>query len=105
MSATPGPWYAEPERASDRREVAQLTNFDGALLRTWRIVHDGAEEGDPEADALLIAASTELLDACRKVVASADVVNAYIKRKGLPLREPPEIVAVRAAIEKAESGS
>jgi hypothetical protein len=61
VKATPGPWFAERALGSARRQVCDLVDGRGGLAR-WRIVHDGEEEGDAEADALLIAAVPEMAD-------------------------------------------
>jgi hypothetical protein len=62
MTHTPGPWRVESGHEHTGRTVAELV--DGRPgLREWRIVHDGPEDGDAEADARLIAAAPDLLSA------------------------------------------
>lgn len=108
MSApTPGPWFAEPERASRRREVAQLTvGGGGATLKTWRIVHDGAEDGDAEADARLIAAAPELLTAAKAVLERITEVYRLEYIAAAAAKEPESLLgrcaALRGIVTKAE---
>ena len=62
MSAhTPGPWFVENGLATARRQVAELVEGRTGLT-LYRIVHDGQEDGDAEADARLIAAVPEMAE-------------------------------------------
>ena len=86
MSHTPGPWRVEP-----------CTNGGMILIRA-----DGKHGAHPqthlqivpEADARLIAAAPDLLEACKALIRSIDGVESSITTSG--------IQQIRTAIAKAE---
>lgn len=96
---TLGPWSVS-DGLSTRRLVADVQDGHQGLKR-WAVVHDGKTEGDAQADARLIAAAPELLEACEQAIGvltepgvmGVDEWKAWQKRT---------IVAARAAVEKAK---
>ena len=100
MTHTRGPWRVttQPE---DGRLIADLV--DGRPgLRRYSIVHDGEEEGDAMADACLLAAAPEMLEALRSAV-------EWSMEDGPDESVTPEYAAhrarLRAMIAKAEGRS
>lgn len=79
---TPGPWFVVHELRGTDEIVADLVN------ETWVIPSGGQQLGDWNADARLISAAPDLLNALSVLVDAADV-------HGIPCD------AARAAIEKA----
>jgi hypothetical protein len=92
---TPGPWLIETDRESggfvilgDDYEVAVVTPPDD----------DSEAIGSAEADAVLIAAAPELLDACKRLLTFNEELAVDV---GVSTHYPSAELA-RAAIAKAE---
>lgn len=66
---TPGPWIAEPEEASEHRGIAITAPANGWIVATI-LPDDGRAADDVDwANAHLIAAAPELLEALKEAVA------------------------------------
>jgi hypothetical protein len=89
MSAkyTPGPWVA-PKRAAALGDVCTEDGHKVCML--WGM--NSLPEGSPRANARLIAAAPELLEACKELLAFIDFVGKT-QDESIPL--------ARAAIAKA----
>jgi len=71
MNHTPGPWEYEPSTKTIR---AKPSNYWLATLDSW----DGAIKHQNNANARLIAAAPELLEACQYVIKRAKNVNGKL---------------------------
>ena len=101
---TPGPWEAGHYRGTP-------TVFWGRGNKTVPIAtcHDVASEGDPDANARLIASAPELLETLKETLRSleehldGDTLHANLKHRDLlcPCNQN-EVVRAKAAIAKAE---
>jgi hypothetical protein len=95
---TPGPWHWDGRQAG----YGSLVSESGA-----EVLADIDYEGlnlhgdDKEADACLIAASPDLLEACRKLVEAEDA-NSPLDRN---MMKDDAVILARAAIAKAEGGA
>lgn len=95
---TPGPWraviiqneYPKPASGSTRIIVSGLNEL--AKIQDRRACENGAEIGGAEANAILIAAAPELLEALIEMVDAADDEGQS---------ERPMVVMARSAIRKA----
>ena len=99
--ATPGPWEVEDVRANYVYAARTGAHYaiDGKDFRPALILGDGTENrGVAEANARLIAAAPDLLEACNKLLAAA---NCHYHWRVI-LSEYGEMA--RAAIAKAEGG-
>jgi hypothetical protein len=96
MSHTPGPWVVEDSRKLKskklRQELLMVVARDGGM--PGLIVNSGTVTKTDEANARLIAAAPDLLDALEEIVARFDDDN--IKRT------VDAIQSSRAAIKKAK---
>ena len=98
MTHTPGPWV--------NRTVGDPTNKSGGQIYAGKVnvatchfgSHDTPEYDDYKANARLIAAAPELLDALKKLVGWYDCFQLKEGEADLPV-----IVKSRAAIAKAEN--
>ena len=106
---TPGPWkVVGPYKEGGYLDCGYLISTGYAAHEPEHDIGDdgteplhGAKTGFSEADARLIAAAPDLLDACRRV---DDLIGDFVTRKGLP-RAQEVVNAVREAIAKAEGTS
>jgi hypothetical protein len=90
---TPGPWTASDER----RGIFEIIHDGDLLAQVWRVRHAGDGDLPAEANARLIAAAPELLEACREALA----LISEFELEALDGRdEVPDLL--RAAIAKAE---
>jgi hypothetical protein len=97
MSAkhTPGPWHRRIGRVGNGTPASQheqVCNSDGVAV--VMLEHDGQPDGD--ANARLIAAAPDLLEACKDALSSFSAAHAH-RRNG-----NCECDVIRAAIAKAE---
>ena len=90
---TPGPWTIHPQHP------AWIIGSDGLP-----VAHNVYEfnRGNEGANARLIAAAPELLDACRAALAFIDANFHYADGKASPCYDMPARIALVAAIAKAE---
>ena len=98
---TPGPWAYELEYGPNITELPRITtvarcanyviglpsDYPGGNCR------DGDPSGDEEADARLIAAAPDMLEALKGILAAVDETDCWLLE---------EMNAVRTAISKAE---
>jgi hypothetical protein len=99
VGATPGPWHVEPEEWTEGRGIA-ICGKDGAVAI---IDAEMAPNGEDYANARLIAAAPELLDALREFV--SDIEAAYSSGMDILKNAWPDLVVTyqnaQAAIAKA----
>lgn len=87
VSHTPGPWIIE---AYGDQGDSDIVSAGGEQIAT--VYSDGAEMPEANADACLIAASVDLLEAAKMAYAAI----------GKPSPGPQVLIALHAAIAKAE---
>lgn len=93
---TPGPWSIGNANIKDEAEVGIHGPGEYGLI-ICDLQSDGYDEKTQKANAALIAAAPDLLEALENLLAVADQYD-------LPLSDP-ERIAARAAIAKARSAS
>jgi len=91
---TPGPWQAHRHESTDTYTI----HVAGRCWETWAVAHVGDCTQD-EANARLIAASPELLEALNSLTAMAEAFPTELHEKH------PDVVAARAVIAKATGES
>ena len=91
---SPGPWQAHHHESTDTYTI----HVAGRSWETWAVAHVGDCTQD-EANARLIAASPELLDA---LVVALPVLEAFDRQAAYAI---PELAIARAAIAKATGES
>jgi hypothetical protein len=90
---TPGPWVAIEHKAVSNNDYIQI------LAGSWDIAHNRFSARDWEeerANARLIAASPDLLEALRNLLGGCELQNMFSV-------DHPDIVAAHIAIAKAET--
>lgn len=98
MKHTPAPWVMHAKSISGAYQITGAT--DGSL----RIATVTNAPND-EANARLIAAAPELLEALKAMTERAESMASMLNSMGLPayyLEAAPKIEAARATIQKAE---
>jgi hypothetical protein len=85
LKHTPGPWNVIYKHKYNEWHVSVPTST-GSMK--WALFDDGIRSENPEADARLISAAPDLLEALRKIVHDWD-------------GEPEDMADARAAIKKA----
>lgn len=102
---TPGPWavrrWSWPTQVEGSiHQVISADSFPTAFVPAWDKPEPGEVEAGDEAraNARLIAAAPELLEACKLIVSAFDA----LKPASAARNEPLQINAARAAIAKAE---
>jgi len=92
MKHTPGPWKASSEYLRGRNRHSIIGN--GLMIcDTW----DMEKQGEELANAHLIAAAPDLLEACKEFINEWHSNNANFARE-----EPKSLKMMRQAISKAE---
>ena len=74
MNHTPGPWYVYPQS-----DYITAHDTDDSLFAVATVTTeiDGLLEGDPQANARLIAAAPDLLEACRQFLAAERLADEF----------------------------
>lgn len=96
---TPGPWRAHfYDDGSDTFDIVQFDDdgYGPALIEAAGMVC--ADDHENQANARLIAAAPQLLEACKALLADAEV------RKGAYLWTGSEVSTIRSAVMAAEEG-
>jgi len=107
MSHTPGPWKADSKPMlgdSTIKVSANILDREDILKSIcWVSPHDWCK-GEQQANANLIAAAPDLLEACKKNVELIEAwMNGIFRRNGITWIEVPTAVSMsRDAIAKAE---
>lgn len=100
MSHTPGPWILEGEtRCGESRNRTVVTSVGSSVVHLEQIIGN-REEPQFLANARLIAAAPELLEACHKICKAIAFASEFNLAKDLT----DGYEACRAAIAKAEGG-
>ena len=104
MKHTPGPWYVETVPTSIGH-CHKIQPVNACLYVDYR----GIRATDPktavaEANARLIAAAPELLEALEKMLHEATKIGAFDEDAERRLEQRPEFIQARAAIAKATEG-
>lgn len=101
---TPGPWKAH-FNVPTAMIAGHIIKTDNDLMRPIASLWEGGgTKGKPTqiANAHLIAAAPELLEALRSLLAYTDMLDEGCAVSGNPVAEDPAQSAARAAIAKAE---
>ena len=72
---TPGPWFAEPEEASDHRGIAIVAPGNGWIVATITPDDDRKTDAIDWANARLIAAAPDLLEALVEFIKDTEAVG------------------------------
>lgn len=105
---TPGPWYYEEKsqtvRVKEWEKYRLMGDFRGCIVASLKESHNECDESrqEAEANARLIAASPDLLEALQKAV---EVIMTWHGEEALSwniyYNKSPEMKPIREAIEKA----
>ncbi len=101
MPHTPGPWKIEPEGDRDLL-VMEATDPFGEVAWIANRYHGERDRATEQANALLIAAAPELLEACERAIAAYDRAASGEPRV---VWRGEDVDFMRAAVGKARSQS